>query len=140
MARPTSFRLPEALLDRLDDEASATGSTLTGLVAELLEEGLAVRRHPGLVFRGGASGRRAAIAGGPDVWEVIRDLQHLEGTQDVRLRALQEATGVEPRQAQVAVDYYLDHADEVDARIVADEAAAARVRLRLERRAQLFAS
>lgn len=140
MARPTSFRLSEELLQDLEAEASASGSTLTGLVTELLQEGLAVRRHPGLVFRGGPSGRRAALAGGPDVWEVIRDLQHLDGSQDERLRALDEATGIDARQAQVAVDYYVDHADEVDARIVADEAAAARVRLRLERRAQLFAS
>ena len=140
MARPTSFRLSEELLQDLEAEASASGSTLTGLVTELLQEGLAVRRHPGLVFRGGPSGRRAALAGGPDVWEVIRDLQRLDGSQDERLRALDEATGIDARQAQVAVDYYVDHVDEVDARIVADEAAAARVRLRLERRAQLFAS
>ena len=28
--------------------------------------------HPGIVFRDGPTRRRAAVAGGPDVWEIIR--------------------------------------------------------------------
>ncbi len=31
--------------------------------------------HPGIVFRDGPTGRRAALAGGPDVWEVIATLK-----------------------------------------------------------------
>lgn len=139
MPRPTSFRLPEDLLRRLDDEASTTGTTVTALVSELLEEGLDQRRHPGIVFRGGPSRRRAAVAGGPDVWEVIRDLGGLGGPEDVRIRALADAVGIDPHRVGLAVDYYVDHREEIDERIAADEAAAARVRLQLERRAQLFA-
>lgn len=33
MARPTSFRLPDALLDRLSDEAAARRMSVTALVA-----------------------------------------------------------------------------------------------------------
>src|SRR5258705_4510767 len=38
---------------------------------ELIYEGLRARRHPLVGFRDGASGRRAALVGGPDVWEII---------------------------------------------------------------------
>jgi hypothetical protein len=30
-----------------------------------------MEEHPGIAFRDGPSGRRAALAGGPDVWEAI---------------------------------------------------------------------
>ncbi len=140
MSRPTSFRLSEELLERLESEASAAGTTVTALVSELLTEGLDQLGYAGLVFRGGPSGRRAAIAGGPDVWEVVRDLRDMEGQEDERIRALCAVNGLDPRQISIAIDYYLDHREVIDERIAADEAAAARVRLQLERRAQLFAS
>lgn len=31
-----------------------------------------LEHHPGIPFRDGASGRRAIVVGGPDVWEVVR--------------------------------------------------------------------
>ena len=30
-----------------------------------------MEEHPGVVFRDGPAGRRAGLAGGPDVWEAI---------------------------------------------------------------------
>ncbi len=35
-----------------------------------------MEEHPGIAFRDGPVGRRAALAGGPDVWEVIETLQN----------------------------------------------------------------
>ncbi len=72
MARPTSFRLSSELLARLEEEAARTGSTVTGLVSGLLDEGLKTRRFPGIVYRDGPAGRRARLVGGPDVWELYR--------------------------------------------------------------------
>ena len=71
MARPTSFRLPEELLERLEQEAAASGTSTTSLVASLLSEGITTRRFAGVVYRNGPTGRRAALVGGPDVWERV---------------------------------------------------------------------
>jgi hypothetical protein len=40
-------------------------------VARLVDEGVRMEEHLGIVFRDGPTGRRAGLAGGPDVWEVI---------------------------------------------------------------------
>jgi hypothetical protein len=59
MARPTSFRLPEGLLEQLEEAGHASGTSVTALVTTMLEEGLKTRRFPGIAYRDGASGRRA---------------------------------------------------------------------------------
>ena len=45
--------------------------------------------HPGIVFRDGTAGRRAGLAGGPDVWEVIGALRStgLEGNEAIQATA-----------------------------------------------------
>lgn len=37
--------------------------------------------HPGIVFRPGPTGRRAGLAGGPDVWEVVRAVRSARTTE-----------------------------------------------------------
>jgi len=44
-------------------------------VARLVDEGMRMEDHPGIGFRDGPTGRRAGLASGPDVWEVIVALQ-----------------------------------------------------------------
>lgn len=34
--------------------------------------------HPGIIFKDGPSGRRAALACGPDVWEVIKFVHEID--------------------------------------------------------------
>ena len=80
MARSTtSVRLDDELRQRLADEAAAEGTTITELIERFAREGLASAAHPGIVFKPGRSGRRAALAGGPDVWEIAAALRHVEG-------------------------------------------------------------
>ena len=93
MSRPTSFRLADDLLERLEAERRSAGASLTSLVTSLLDEGLKTRRFPGVVYRPGPTGRRAGLVGGPDVWEVIRDLQHWPGRGMERIERLSEETG-----------------------------------------------
>src|SRR5947207_1997113 len=90
MVRPTSFRLPGSLLDRLSAEAAAHGMSVTGLVTALLDEGLKTRHFPGIVYRDGPTGRRAGVAGGPDVWEIVRAFKQAEERGEQRVRALAE--------------------------------------------------
>ena len=140
MARPTSFRLPEELLDRLEDDARTTGASVTSLVAMLLDEGLKTRQFPGVVYRDGAAGRRAGLVGGPDVWEVVRDLRHGRGRGMARLTALAEDLGLPVVRVQLAADFYATFPAEIDAMIELDEATARRVRTLVDRRERLLTS
>jgi hypothetical protein len=125
MARPTSFRLSADLLARLEGEATGAGTTVSALVTELLEEGLRVRRFPGVVFRDGPAGRRAGLVGGPDVWEVIRDVRATSGRGEAKIRRVAADAGLTESQVRLAVDYYAAFPAEIDARLATEERSAA---------------
>jgi len=72
-------------------------------------------RHSGIVFRSGPAGRRPGLAGGPDVWEVVRVVRNVETRGD---RAIAEAAswlGLSAAQVRLAVEYYTDYPAEIDA-------------------------
>ena len=140
MPRPTSFRLPEDLLERIDNEATSAGSSATTLVASILDEGLKTRRFPGIVYRDGPTGRRAAVVGGPDVWEIIRALRQTPGKDERRVRTLAEELGLSATQIRLAIDFYGVNPAEVDDRIAADDLAAEQLRERIDRRERLLSS
>src|SRR6266581_3754656 len=78
MARrsPTPVRFDPEVARRLSSFAAAhPGLSLSAAANLLVDEGLRTAEHPGVVFRDGPTGRRAALAGGPDVWEVIETLK-----------------------------------------------------------------
>lgn len=138
MPRPTSFRLPEDLLERVDAEAAATGTSATALVTSLLDEGLKSRRFPGVVFRSGPAGRRAALASGPDVWEIVRAIRRTPGKGERLLQKVAEDTGLVLDQVRLAVNFYSAYPDDIDARIAADETAANQIRVMIDRRERLL--
>ena len=138
MPRPTSFRLPEDLLERLDSESRACNRSVTSLVTSLLDEGLKIRRFPGIVYRDGPSGRRAALPAGPDVWEVVRDLAHTPGRGMVRVEHLATEVGLPAASVRLAADFYATFPDEIDALIETDELAAEQVRQLVNRRERLL--
>ena len=137
MGRPTSFRFSDALQRRLDEEAAALGVSVSALVTTLLDEGLKTRRFPGVVFRDGPAGRRAGLAGGPDVWEVVRAVRDGAGKGDARIRRVARESGVAEGLVRLAVDFYAAFPDEVDARLVAEERAATHRRDTIARRERL---
>ena len=140
MTRPTSFRLPDDLLARVDAEAIATGTSVTSLVSSLLDEGLKSRRFPGVVYRNGPAGRRAGLARGPDVWEVIRAVRSAPGRGERRLHVVAESSGVALDEVRLAVEFYAAFPDEIDARIAADEQAQLELRQAIDRRERLLSS
>ena len=101
----TSIRLDENLRARLTATAAAEHTTVTELVERYVREGLAVASHPGIVFKPGPSGRRAALAGGPDVWEIVSALRHVRGSEAKRLQALARQFGIHERQVTIALNY-----------------------------------
>jgi hypothetical protein len=138
MPRPTSFRFSEKLLERLDQEAHASHTSVTALAATLLDEGLKTRRFPGVIYRDGPAGRRAGLVGGPDVWEVVRDVRNASGKGERRLQAVARDADLSPSQVRLAVDFYTAYPDEIDDRLGADETAAERVREQIEIRERLL--
>jgi hypothetical protein len=137
MGSPTSFRFPEELSARLDEEAQAAGMTVSALVTTLVDEGLKTRRFPGVAFRDGPAGRRPGLVGGPDVWEVIRDVRATPGRGATLIRRVAGESGVIEALVRLAVDYYAAFPDDIDSRIAADERAAAQLRDTITRRERL---
>jgi hypothetical protein len=138
MTRPTSFRLSEDLLTRLEAEASTRGTSVSAVVTALLDEGLKASSFPGIVYRDGPSGRRAGLAGGPDIWEIVRGLKGLHGEGEQRIRDLAQESGLSPVRIRLALDFYAAFRQEIDERIAAGEAAAIRMQQLAQRRERLL--
>lgn len=117
MATSTSFRISDAARRGLSARADRDGLSATSMLEQLIVEGLAARDHPGIVHRGEANDRRAALAAGPDVWEIIARLQELTGEEEARISMLSDETGVHPRLLRVAVDYAASNPAAVERRI-----------------------
>ena len=137
MSHPTSLRLPDEVRTRLDDESRRIASAPSSLAVILIDEGLKMRRFPGIVFRDGPTGRRAGLARGPDVWEIVRDLKR-HSVEDDPVRLVSEETGLAPELIGLAADYYALFPDEIDDRIEADAKAAEELRALAERRQRLL--
>lgn len=83
--------------------------------------------HPGITFRDGPAGRRAALVGHRlDVWQVIETVRQEGGS----VASAAEYLRISPGLVGAAVGYYADYKDEVDDWIdrnatIAEEAEAA---------------
>ena len=75
---------------------------VTELIDRFVREGLACGAHPGIAFKSGPSGRRAALAGVPDVWEIVVTLDHTSGSETKRVARLAEESGLHRRQIVIA--------------------------------------
>ncbi len=131
MARkgPTPVRFDPDVVARLTSWVSANpGLSLSSAANRLVDEALRTEEHPGIVFRPGATGRRAGLVGGPDVWEVVRAVASARAaepqlSEDEILQLVARNTGAPVRLVQVAVRYWSNYPDEVDAEIHAGEVA-----------------
>ena len=94
-----------------------------------------MERHPGIEFRSGPGGRRAALIDGPDVWEVVRAVPQTGVDDDGVLTSASARTGLTADQVRAALRYYAEHGDEIGGwlRCVDEEAARAEAEWRRER-------
>ena len=139
-SRATSYRMDPSVKARLEAQAAAEGIAERALLERLVVEGLNTLQHPGIVYRDGPTGRRPALAVGPDVWEVISALRYTSGSDEERVAVLAEHFGLHARHIRTAIDFAVAHREDIDAQVAANDAAAERARQLAEQRARLMAS
>jgi hypothetical protein len=139
VAASTSFRISDTARTRLASRAAREGVTATALLDRLIIEGIDQLDHPGIVFRGPAHDRRAALTAGPDVWEIVARLQELEGGEEQRISLLAAESDLHPRLIRIALDYAAEHADEIRERINRNRGAIERSQRTAQQREALLA-
>src|ERR1700737_2084300 len=106
---PTPVRFDSEVASRLTSfVASHPGLSLSAAANLLVDEGLRMAEHPGVVFRDGPTGRRAGLVGGPDVWEVIRAVKSARAADSdladgVLVGLVAENAGVPTRLVSIAI-------------------------------------
>ncbi|MEV6276884.1 hypothetical protein [Nocardia sp. NPDC051832] len=113
----TSFRISDSASRRLVSRAVREGTSSTALLNRLIREGVDQLEHPGIVFRGPLHDRRAALAAGPEVWEVVARLMELDGPVEQRIVALARQSDLQDRKIRTAVAYAREHGTEIGERI-----------------------
>ena len=122
-----SARWSSEVVSRLKRRSEVVGTNKSRLAERYVDEGTRMDDHPGIVFRGGPTGRRAALAAGPDIWELMATLKSGEARGEAAIPATAELLGLTESQVRTAVRYYGAFPDEIDERIArnakdADEA------------------
>ena len=111
------MRLSDITDQLVSEEAKRTRRTKGAVVEALAEEALRTRRFPGLAFRGSDWNRRPWVIGTAlDVWEIVAAARSY-GTPGEMAAA---ADLTEP-QIRLALAYYAEFADEIDAAIADNE-------------------
>jgi len=116
-SRQFSARFDASIVERLERRAARAGATKSQLAERYIDEGMRMEAHPGIVFRDGPTGRRAGLALGPDVWQVVWTLQSSDTTGQEAISATADWMGLSVDQVRVAIRYYADFHAEVEERI-----------------------
>ena len=125
---------------RLRAAAERAGTSLSPLAEELIEEGLRMRAHPQIVFRSGPAGRRPALMQGPEVADVIGAIVRGDVPAAQRRARAAELLGLPLGAIDVAMDYYAEFTDEIDAELAARQDRADELEARWLRSQQLLDS
>ena len=136
MSTPTSLRLPIDVRARLERVAARSGERSATLATRLIDEGLRMAEHPGIVFiESGTGGRVATLARGPEVAEVIEVLTGLEATGEERITQTAAWLSLHPSEVRIALAYHAAFDEEVDEqrRLRIEVAAEERARYEVER-------
>jgi hypothetical protein len=123
VSSPLSIRFDPSILNRLRRRARAIpGATPSGLAERLVDEGLRMAEHPGITFKDGPTGRRAALQLGPDVWEVVKTARELDERGEKAVNGAAELLTLTAEQVRVALRYYAAFPEEIDTEVsLADE-------------------
>jgi hypothetical protein len=109
-----TIRIDPDTLARLDARRRQTGQAKSRLAQRYIAEGMEMEDHPGVVFRDGPGGRRAGLASGPDVWQVIGVLRGSGKKGEAAVRHTAEWLDLSPDRVRAAIGYYATHTEEID--------------------------
>ena len=123
-SRHLSLRISESLYKKLEHDAEDSWSetTVSELARTLIDEGLRMAAHPGIFFNPGPAGRRAHLMEGPDVWQLIDIYQEMSGAEGDAIASTAEHLGIGKHWVEVALRYYSEYRDEIDAMIARNAA------------------
>lgn len=139
MTAPLSVRFDRDVLERLRQQAAAVpGATPSGLAQRLVDEGLRMAAHPGILFRDGPAGRRPSLILGPDVWELVVFLEEIDERGEGAVSAAAETFGVPTSAVAAGIGYYMAFTAEIDAWIEEARVASERAEQEWERRQALL--
>jgi hypothetical protein len=142
---PRSIRFDDRVSARLTAYVSRhPGWSGSSAANRFVDEALRMEDHPGVIFRDGATGRRAVLIGGPDVREVIRSVKSARAAEpdlgaEAILDLLEINTGVPRRLVETAIRYWSAFPDEIDSWIEDVETVEAESLATWERRQSLLA-
>lgn len=119
-------RFAAPVAGRLRERAARAQQSQRQLAERYIDEGLRMDDHPGIVFREGPMGRRAGLAAGPDVWEVIAALMEHPTRGRRAIAEVAQLQELSEGQVQTALDYYGEYAQEIDELVRRNEEAAER--------------
>lgn len=130
MSEMVSLRMSSDIVEQLETAARRAGQSRSALIARYVDEGLRRDRHPRITFKDGPSGRRAAVVGGPDVWELMSFIDQLDARGDEAVTQAAQWFSLPVEDARAGLAYAAEFTGEIRARIdlnqqVADEAHAA---------------
>lgn len=125
---PLSIRFDDELLARLRRRAASRDTTASGLAQRLVDEGLRSQDFPGIVFRDGPTGRRAALAVGPDVWEIASALRDVDEKGEAAIEGVAAEFSLTPSAVRLALSYYGAFSHEIDAEVAENDSAAEEAR------------
>lgn len=109
--RQFSLRVAAAVFEGLGRRAAELAESRNGLAERYIAEGVKMDEHPGIYFREGALGRRAALLGTRlDVWQVMDTVRHSGNSVETAAEYLNLPAG----KVRAAVGYYAAYRDEVD--------------------------
>jgi uncharacterized protein (DUF433 family) len=114
-SKAKGIRIPDELDQAITYESETRGKSWSAMTTELLEEGMRMRRAPGIGFVDGPTGRRAVVAGtGLDVWEIIATWK--EGGESYQMLR-QDYPWLSEAQLRAALGYYETYPSEINARL-----------------------
>lgn len=114
------MRAAKTTVRALAEEARRYRVPPRSLAEEILQEGVQMRRHPGVVFVERPGGRDAALVGRPrlSVWEIVETVR-----QSSSLEAAARTLSLDLGSLERALAYANEYAEEIDAAIAENEAA-----------------
>lgn len=117
MSEMVTVRMLATLVEQLEMAARRADKSRSALIQRYVDEGLRRDRHPRITFKDGPAGRRAAIIGGPDVWEMMSFVEQLEARGEDAIAETARWFSLPVEDVRAGLAYAAEFIDEIRSRI-----------------------